>query len=118
MRFTRLPALAFAATAALGCAGSATVSSDGYYSATGVVYSEPPPPRVVVTPAPRPGFIWVQGRWGYHNGEWRWRDGYWQRERVGYYYSPGRWERRGRGYIYIDGRWQARDHRRRGTYYR
>ena len=45
------------------------------------VEEEPPPPQVVVMPAPRPGFIWVTGRWEWRGGRYQWRDGFWERER-------------------------------------
>ncbi|HEY5927666.1 MAG TPA: hypothetical protein VIV11_38540 [Kofleriaceae bacterium] len=71
------------------------------------VEQEPPPPRVVVIPASRPGHIWVEGRWVWHGGRWDWRDGYYERERVGHSWEQGRWERRGRGHVWVDGRWRS-----------
>ena len=71
------------------------------------VEEEPPPPQVVVMPAPRPGFVWVSGRWVWGGGRYQWRDGYWERERSGYVYEQGRWERRGRGHVWVDGTWRS-----------
>jgi hypothetical protein len=120
MKITNLlPALLLAGASALaGCGGGAVYTSDGYVSGA-IVYSAPPAPRVVVTPAPRPGFVYVQGRWVHNNNRWVWRDGYWVRERVGYYYKPGRWQRRnGGGYVWVEGRWSTRDNRRGRVHYR
>lgn len=117
MRITKLlPALLIAAAAAIGgCYGSATYS-DGYTTAGIAVYDPPPAPRVVVTPAPRPGFVFIQGRWIRNSNRWAWRDGYWVRERPGYVYNPGRWTRRpSGGYVYVEGRW--RPHRAGGRVY-
>jgi YXWGXW repeat-containing protein len=71
------------------------------------VEEEPPPPRVVVMPAPRPGFIWIEGRWTWSGGRYIWHDGYYERERVGSIYEQGRWERRGRGHVWVDGHWRG-----------
>ncbi len=71
------------------------------------VQEEPPPPRVVVVPAARPGYIWVEGRWTWNGRRYDWRDGYWERERVGHVWEQGRWERRGRGHVWVEGRWRA-----------
>jgi hypothetical protein len=120
MRISKLLAgIALAAAAAVsGCSGH-VYSSGGYTSAGVVVYDPPPAPRVVVNPAPRPGFVYIQGRYVYHNGRYVWRDGYWVRERVGYYYNPGRWQRRNNGgYIWVEGRWSSRNNNRGRVYYR
>ena len=85
------------------------------------VEDDPPPPRTVVVET-RPGFIWVEGRWGRAGDQWVWRDGYYERERSGYVYEQGRWEPRGRGHVWVEGRWreggdngrhegEVRDHR-------
>ena len=71
------------------------------------VEEEPPPPRVVVMPAARPGFIWIEGRWSWNGGRYVWHDGYYERERVGSVWEQGRWERRGRGHVWVEGRWRG-----------
>jgi hypothetical protein len=96
--------------AAMALGSGCVVRAHGYVSApvaTVEVEQEPPPPRVVVVPAARPGFIWIEGRWVWGGGNWQWRDGYWERERVGYVWEQGRWERRGRGHVWVDGRWRS-----------
>jgi hypothetical protein len=98
---------------ATGCVvrGSAHVSAP---IAVIEVEEEPPPPRVIVV-APRPGFIWIEGRWVRGGGRWVWRDGYYERVRAGHVWRQGRWERRGRRHVWVEGRWarqDARDRRR------
>jgi WXXGXW repeat (2 copies) len=38
----------------------------------------PPPPRVEVMPAPRPGYVWDNGRWRWDHGRYVWVTGHWQ----------------------------------------
>ena len=88
------------ATSACVASGSATMGTE----TTGVVYQDPPPPRVE-TFGSRPGFLFVKGRWNWSNGQWAWVDGHWERERSGYAWNEGRWERRGNRWEWIDGTW-------------
>ena len=96
--------------AAMALGAGCVVRAHGHVSAP-VAYveveEEPPPPRVVVVPASRPGFLWIQGRWEYNGGRYVWRDGYWERERAGYVWEQGRWDRRGRGHVWVEGRWRS-----------
>ena len=96
--------------AALALGSGCVVRAHGQVSAPVAfveVEEEPPPPRVVVMPAPRPGFIWIEGRWSWNGGRYVWNDGYYERERVGQTWEQGRWERRGRGHVWVDGRWRG-----------
>jgi hypothetical protein len=70
------------------------------------VDEEPPPPRAVVV-EPRPGFIYIEGRWDRSGGRWVWLDGHYERERVGYVWGPGRWDRRGNRHVWVEGSWRA-----------
>lgn len=85
--------------------------------------SPPPAPRDANRPAPRSGYVWVEGRWQWNNGNWDWVNGHWERARTGYVWQPGRWEAQGGVYVWIDGEWvveqqqggpKVRDHRRGG----
>jgi hypothetical protein len=58
----------------------------------------PPPARFEVVPAPRGGFVWVPGHWGWVRGAYVWEAGHWIRHRPGYVYAPARW-------VFADGRW-------------
>ena len=69
----------------------------------------PPPARVEVVPAPRPGYVWSQGYWRWEEPRrshvWvegsfiaerpghRWHNHSWVSRDNRYYYEPGRWER-------------------------
>lgn len=68
----------------------------------------PPPPRVEVVPAPRPGYVWDQGRWGWAHGRYVWMPGHWRAMRPGRRWVPGHWVQRGRNWSWIDGRWARR----------
>ncbi len=73
-----------------------------------VVDTEPPPPRTTEVPAPRAGYVWVQGRWEWRGNQWTWMDGHWQRARGdAYAWRDGYWERRGNRYHWIEGHWEA-----------
>ncbi len=83
-----------------------------------VVDQAPPAPQYE-TPAPRVGFLWVQGRWEWRANQWQWTRGHWVRARAGQNWEAGRWEQRGNRWHWIEGRWTAsaggdvhvRDHR-------
>jgi hypothetical protein len=51
----------------------------------------PPPPRVEVVPAPRPGYVWAPGYWAWEGGRHVWRAGHLVVVRSGYYWVPERW---------------------------
>ena len=62
----------------------------------------PPPPRVEVVPAPRPGYLWTPGYWAWDHGRHNWIEGRWVEARHGQYWVPERWNeyRDGRGSHY------------------
>lgn len=129
------------AVAASGCYaqtyGSAGYSSTGY---VGVEYSAPPPATVDVDVyyEDRPGYVYVNGRHTWVNGQWvwtpgyyeverpgyvfvqgywsgnRWYDGRWERHRPGYVYTGGYWNNSGRGHVWVQGSWERE---RAGTTY-
>ncbi len=75
----------------------------GFYART------PPPPIRVETygPAPGPGYVWVNGYWGYRANNYYWNSGRWDRPPHGRrYWEQGRWESRGNRYYWRDGRWR------------
>jgi hypothetical protein len=85
----------------------------GHYSTGAVVASQPPPPRYEAAD-PRPGYVWVDGRWDWDPGygEWVWYEGYYEPMRPGYVYVRGNWVNRGSQYVYERPRWQRRDNAR------
>lgn len=65
----------------------------------------PPPPRVEVVPAPRPGYAWDNGHWRWGHGQYVWAPGHWQPVRAGYHWVPGHWAQRGPRWRWIEGHW-------------
>ena len=57
-----------AGAAALPLAASGQVSVN--INVPGVIAVAPPPPRVEYMPGPRPGQVWVQGNWYWHQGDY------------------------------------------------
>jgi hypothetical protein len=70
-----------------------------------VVRAAPPPPRVEEAPAPRPGFVWVNGHWKWAHGDYVWEPGHWKEVRVGYHWVAGHWAERGAGWVWVEGHW-------------
>jgi hypothetical protein len=93
-----LLSLAFVAFSTVGCAGSY-----GYYAPT------PPPPlrAEAYGVAPGPGFVWVNGYWGYRGSGYAWVPGRWSRPPYARAtWAPGYWERHGGRYRFHEGRWR------------
>ncbi len=84
-----------------------------------VVDAAPPAARVTVV-TPRPGYVWIEGRWEWIGGGWHWQPGWWVRERPGFVWIGGGWYHDGGHWRWRDGRWdrhpvverpRVRDHR-------
>ena len=90
---------------AIALAGAGALNVDA--NARTVIYAsvEPPPMRVETVPPPRPGYVWVEGNWGWDHHRYNWHHGHWARERHGYRYVPSRWEREGHRWRHYEGRW-------------
>lgn len=69
-----------------------------------------PPPQVVyeVTPAPQPGFVWVNGFWGWQGMRHVWYPGHWVNERPGQIWIGHQWIHRGAGWHFESGHWGHR----------
>lgn len=65
----------------------------------------PPPPRVEVMPAPRPGYVWQRGHWRWAHGRYIWVPGHWRLRHAGYRWVPGHWVQRGPHWRWIEGHW-------------
>lgn len=65
----------------------------------------PPPDRVEVVPAPRPGYVWAPGYWTYNGHRHVWAKGHWERERHGHHWAPDHWVQHGDRYHYQRGHW-------------
>jgi hypothetical protein len=87
---------------AAGLAGGAGMSQAAVEVDVNVA---PPPERVEVVPAPRPGYTWERGYWRYDNDHYAWNEGRWIEERPGHRYEPGAWEHRGERWHFRAGHW-------------
>ena len=66
----------------------------------------PPPPRVEVVPAARPGYVWAPGYWAWRRHRHEWVGGRWIVERRGYHWVPDAWVVNGPHYHYVRGHWE------------
>ena len=65
----------------------------------------PPAPRYEVVPAPREGYVWSNGHWGYDGRQHSWTEGSWQASRPGYSYYQPRWVENNGRWGYEASRW-------------
>ena len=74
------------------------------------IYARTAPPPIRVEsygPAPGPGYVWINGYWGYRANDYTWIGGRWERPPRGRHrWEVGRWEHRGDRYQWRDGRWR------------
>lgn len=80
----------------------------------------PPVPRYEAVPAPREGFVWIQGFWGWDGNQHVWHEGHWEAQRRGYVYQPARWDRVGDRWRYNEGKWvehKEERHEERGDHH-
>ncbi len=86
--------VSFSLSACFGRGGGILALMLGTAIVTAAVVSanEPPPPRVVYMPDPRPGYAWQPGYWTLQDNEWVWVDGQWVALAPGYVWSPTHWE--------------------------
>jgi hypothetical protein len=103
MKTLRTTFLCLAATAALsGCVVATPAQARGYVE----IDVRPPPPRVVVVPAVRRGYVWAPGYWRWNGRRHVWIEGRWLRERAGWHWAPAHWEE-GRGrWHFEEGHWE------------
>lgn len=66
----------------------------------------PPPPRVVVVPGPRAGYVWAPGYWNWEGRRHVWREGHWERQRRGQRYVEPAWTPDGDRYGFRRGHWE------------
>ena len=72
------------------------------------VWIAPPVPRVVVAPAPRPGWVWSAGYWNWNGSAYVWIDGVWLADRPGFAFLPAHWEHFPNGWHFVGGGWIRR----------
>jgi len=99
MKRLMLLAVTAATLTAVGC-------GPGYVG----VYARTAPPPIRVENygrAPGPGYIWVNGYWGFRGNDYYWVSGRWERPPRGRRrWEDGRWEHRGDRYYWREGRWR------------
>ena len=74
----------------------------------------PPAPIVEVAPAPRPGYIWAPGYYGWNGYQYIWVRGHSMMERPGHYWVAERWVQRGPRWHFEEGRWERHQHWNKG----
>ena len=61
----------------------------------------------LTVPLPVPGYVWINGYWGYRGNDYVWITGRWEQPPRGRRrWEDGRWEHRGDRYQWRDGRWR------------
>jgi hypothetical protein len=99
------------AALALGAALSGCVVAPvqpAYADGEAVAVAPPPPQYEAAGVAPAPGYVWINGYWGWGGGRHVWTPGRWAAPRSGYGYMPHAWVREGRGWRQRPGYWQRR----------
>ncbi len=64
-----------------------------------------PPANRVEKPKPKPGFVWITGRYEWKQGRYVWISGHWERAKANQRWIPGHWVFKNGRYIWIEGRW-------------
>jgi len=83
----------------------------GCVAGPGYAYYAPvPPPAVRVEAygvAPGPGYVWINGNWGYRGSGHVWIPGRWERPPHNHSaWVEGRWEHQGNRWAYRQGHWR------------
>ena len=66
----------------------------------------PPAPHYEMIPAPRSGYVWAPGYWGWNGDRHIWIRGRSIVQRDGYRWQPDRWDQRNNSYYRTAGHWQ------------
>jgi len=86
--------------------GAVSLAGCGGYA----YYAPAPPPAIRIEArgvAPGPGYVWIDGYWGYRGRSYGWVSGRWERPpRARAVWEPGRWEQRNNRWAYRAGRWR------------
>ena len=69
------------------------------------INTAPPPARVEVVPAERPGFIYERGHYTWDGHAYVWTEGRYIEARPGHTYEQPLIERRGEHYVFRSGHW-------------
>ena len=66
----------------------------------------PPPVRVEVVPAPRPGYVWAPGYWAWDGHRHVWYRGHWEAERRDQHYIAAHWVDGPHGWHFAPAHWE------------
>ncbi|MBS1189246.1 MAG: hypothetical protein H6R10_1038 [Rhodocyclaceae bacterium] len=106
MRAKQWIAASVVAIGAMALGGCVVAPAQPYYVSEPVMVA-PPPPRVeVVGVAPVPGYIWINGFWGWNGRGHDWHPGHWEAPRPGYRWAPHQWHQEGPGWRQQRGHWE------------
>lgn len=100
----KLRSMVVALTMVLGTLGIATTASAAKFVDVEIGIA-PPPERVEVVPAPRPGYIYERGHYVVEGDRYVWHEGEFIREREGHHWQPYVFERHGDRWHYRAGHW-------------
>lgn len=89
-------------------AGCVVAPAEPYYASQPVMMAPPPPPVEVVGVAPAPGYVWIEGFWGWSGRRHEWHPGHWEAPRPGYAWRPHEWRREGSYWRERRGHWERR----------
>ena len=110
MTATSLKALMLAGATLLGAGATLALptaaQAQAYFNVQ--IGTPPPPPRVEVMPAARPGYVWAPGHYQWAHNNYIWRRGHWVADRPGYTYVGPTWVSRGDHWVYQPERWDMR----------
>jgi len=95
LRLTVLVPLAFAAF----------VSTPTFAQTNIIIQQAPPPQRVEMIPAERPGYAWDPGHWRWEGRGYGWVPGHWQPVMRHGRWEPGHWEAHGPNWYWREGHW-------------
>jgi hypothetical protein len=99
------------ATASMGGLSVPSVASADVSLYFGIA---PPPSRYERVPAPRRGYVWINGYWDVKRHRHVWHQGHWERARRGYHYAQPAWAQRNNRWELQRGEWRRGDQDRDG----
>lgn len=97
--------------------GTAIALALGTFGTTGLAWADryvdievnsappPPPARIEVAPAPREGYIYAPGHYGWDGTRYVWMEGEYIKDRPGHHYEPAVIEREGEHWRFRAGHW-------------
>lgn len=86
---------------------SGCVVPDQRHDPGGVVMVAPPPRREeLIGVAPAPGYVWLDGYWGWVGNRHEWVPGHWAEPRPGSHWVAHQWVRQGDGWRLRPGHWE------------